>query len=88
MNSGRRGRNDGVQGEGDFDADRRYRSDVRKFVRNHDVEQAARDAEPSSAAEAASMKEAEQAGLDRSKGDDETDAMKSEERDTPYDDIH
>lgn len=77
MNSGKRSRSGQVQGEGDFDADRRYRSDVRGFVRNTDVEQAARDAEPSSVAEAAAMKAAEKKGRERSKGDDQTDCQQA-----------
>jgi len=87
MNSGKQDRNGQVQGEGNVEADRRYRSDVREYVQNNDIEQAARDAEPSSAAEAEAMRTAEQKGRERSRGDDQADVMKTEEQDTAADDL-
>ena len=86
MNSGKQDRNESVQGEGDFEADRRYRSDVGEFVRTNDVEKAARDAAPSSEAEAATLKSAEQKGRARSKGEDQADVMLTEEQDTSRND--
>jgi hypothetical protein len=37
---------DKIQGEGDYEAARRYDEKAREYVKTHDVEQAARDAEP------------------------------------------
>ena len=42
-----------VQGEGDYKAARRYNEATREFVKEEDVAEAARDAEPQSAARAA-----------------------------------
>jgi hypothetical protein len=86
VKSDKQDRDDGIQGEGNVAADRRYREGVRQFVRDHDVERAAREAEPSSAAERAALKAAEQAGRERSKGEDQTDVMEVEERDTSCND--
>lgn len=51
-----------VQGEGDYEAARRYRGKVEKYVQTADIEQAARDAAPRDAREAAQMSAAEAAG--------------------------
>jgi|JI7StandDraft_1071085.scaffolds.fasta_scaffold611885_1 hypothetical protein len=56
-----------VQGEGDYEATRRYRKDVEEFVKTQDIESAARNAAPKSDAEKAEMERAEHAGLARSK---------------------
>ncbi len=56
-----------VQGEGDYDAARRYRRDVEHFVRENDTEELARDAEPKSCAEADELAKAEAEGLARSR---------------------
>jgi hypothetical protein len=61
-------RNDKVQGEGDYDAARRYRKDVRAFVATHDVEKAARAAAPRSRTEATELEKAETAGRSRARG--------------------
>ncbi len=56
-----------VQGEGDYEAARRYRGEVEKYLRSADIEQAARDAAPRDAREAAEMSAAEAAGRKRAK---------------------
>jgi len=40
--------NDKVQGEGDYEAARRYEEKMRDHVQHHDIEREARDAEPTS----------------------------------------
>lgn len=60
-------KNQGVQGEGDYEAARRYRKGVENFVATHDVEAAARDAAPKSPAEAEELRAAEARGKSRSK---------------------
>jgi len=42
MNSSEQDRTERAPREGNVEADRRYRSDAREFVRNHDVEKTAR----------------------------------------------
>jgi len=59
-----------VQGEGDYEASRRYRQRVEKFVATSDVGGAARRAAPKSRAEAESLRAAEAAGRRRAKGED------------------
>ncbi len=54
-----------VQGEGDYDATRRYLKDVEKFVHTADIERAARAAAPRNPREAAEMAAAERAGRRR-----------------------
>jgi hypothetical protein len=51
-----------VQGEGDYDAARRYRSKIENYVRTADIEGAARAAAPRNKREAAEMAAAEAAG--------------------------
>src|SRR5580704_15552798 len=51
-----------IQGEGDYDATRRYLKDVEKFVHTADIERAARAAAPRNPREAAEMAAAEAAG--------------------------
>ena len=60
---------DEVQGEGDYDAGRRYDKAAREFAESGKVEPAAREAAPDSAAEAEEMKRAEEIGKARSKGE-------------------
>jgi hypothetical protein len=55
-----------VQGEGDYDAARRHRRDVERFVQENDTEELAREAEPDSRAEADELEEAEAEGRSRS----------------------
>ncbi len=59
-----------VQGEGDYKAGRRYNEATREFAKKTDVNEAARDAEPSSASEQQSLERAEQQGRDRAKDED------------------
>jgi hypothetical protein len=62
-----------IQGEGDYDASRRYRDEVTEFLETADVEKLARDAAPKSAKEARELALAEDSGESRSKGDDPAD---------------
>ena len=59
-----------VQGEGDYESAKKFDDDEAAFVKSGRVDQAARDAEPKSQAEADEMKKAEEAGKSRSKGED------------------
>ena len=56
-------------GEGNYKATRDYNEGVKDHMRNHDVEQEARDAEPKSESEARDMERAEAEGRSRAKGD-------------------
>jgi hypothetical protein len=57
----------GVQGEGDYEAARRYEADVGHFVRSANIERAARAAAPQNEDEARELAEAEAAGRQRAK---------------------
>lgn len=58
-----------MQGEGDYEAARRYRREAQSFARDLDaVRKAARDAEPRNASEACSLLEAERKGRSRARG--------------------
>lgn len=57
-----------VQGEGDYESNRRYTQSVKNFVESGKVEAAARDAKPQSPLEAAGLLEAERAGASHAKG--------------------
>lgn len=59
-----------VQGEGDYNAARRYNRASKEFVDSGAVTDAARDAEPNSKDEAQELEDAEQVGLDHAKGED------------------
>ena len=61
---------DQVQGEGDYDAGRRYDKASREFAESGKVEPAARDAAPDDAREAEDMERAEAEGKSHSKGED------------------
>lgn len=56
-----------LQGEGNYDAARRHRESAEGFVKKHDVEQAARDAQPQSAEEAQQLEDAESEGRSHAK---------------------
>lgn len=58
---------DKVQGEGDYDAARRYDQDVEAFAKSGKVDKAARDAAPKTEAEAEAMKNAEEEGKSHAK---------------------
>jgi hypothetical protein len=70
MNSNDPSSNDRVQGEGDYEAARRYDRDQREFVQSGRVDQAARDARPQNPGEAEEMTRAEDEGRSHSKGED------------------
>lgn len=57
-------------GEGDREADRRYRERTEKFVESGKVEEKAGDAEPGSSEEAEALKKAEDEGRARAKEKD------------------
>jgi hypothetical protein len=59
-----------IQGEGDYEATRRFRKRTEEYINNNDVEKAAVRAAPTSAAEEEDMKAAEAAGKRRAKGED------------------
>jgi hypothetical protein len=59
-----------VQGEGDYEAARRFRKRSEEYVANNDVEKAALRAAPETSQEAEAMKAAEAAGKKRAKGED------------------
>lgn len=60
---------DRVQGEGDYDAARRYDKAAKEFAESGRVEQAAHEAAPQSAEQARELKEAERIGESHSKGE-------------------
>jgi hypothetical protein len=59
-----------IQGEGNYDATRRYDKATTDFVKSGKVDQAAQDAKPKSQAEADEMRRAEQEGKSHAKGED------------------
>jgi hypothetical protein len=61
---------DQVQGEGNYEAARRYEDKLRDHVQHHDVEREARDAEPQSEGEKREMERAEEIGKQRAKEED------------------
>jgi hypothetical protein len=61
---------DPLQGEGDYESAREYNRATREFVTSGRVDEAARDAVPSDAAEAAELEDAEAAGRARAKEED------------------
>jgi hypothetical protein len=61
---------DEVQGEGNYDAARRYNEATREHAQSHDVEREAREAEPTSADEARDIERAEQKGRARASEED------------------
>jgi hypothetical protein len=56
-----------IQGEGDYEAARRYRKRTAEYVENNDVEKAALRAAPTSETEAEDMQAAEAAGKKHAK---------------------
>jgi len=63
-------KNGQVQGEGDYEATRRYRKRTEAYLNNNDVAKAAARAKPRSRAEAKELEAAEAAGKKRAKGED------------------
>ena len=62
-----------VQGEGDYEAARRYGKEVKDYVESADIDKAAHDAAPKSPDEQREMDEAERAGRSHSKAGKERD---------------
>lgn len=60
-----------VQGEGDYEAARRYRKDVEEFVGKTDIDAAAREAAPKSPAEQDALENAERQARSRAKADED-----------------
>jgi hypothetical protein len=56
-----------IQGEGDYEATRRYRKRTEDFLENNDVEKAAVRAAPADADEARELEAAEEAGKSKAK---------------------
>ena len=59
-----------IQGEGDYEAARRYRKRTKEYLENNDVDKAAVRAAPETRKEAESLSAAEAAGKKRAKGED------------------
>ena len=59
-----------IQGEGDYEATRRYRKRQEEYLKNNDVPKAAVRAAPTSREEAEDLEAAEAAGKRRAKGED------------------
>jgi hypothetical protein len=59
-----------LQGEGDYDAARRYNDATKRFVDSGAVPAAARNAKPKTPAQAQELEQAEQAGRQHAKGED------------------
>lgn len=59
-----------IQGEGDYEATRRYRKRTEEFLENNDVEKVAENAAPEDAEEAEELQSAEAAGKQRAKAED------------------
>lgn len=57
-----------VQGEGDYESNRRYTESAKDFVESGKVDDAARAAKPQSQQEATDMRKAEQEGAAHAKG--------------------
>jgi len=57
-----------VQGEGDYESNRRYTESAKEFVASGKVDAAARNAKPQSKQESAEMRKAEQEGASHAKG--------------------
>ena len=59
-----------IQGEGDYDAARRYNESTREHAHSGKVDEAAEAARPKTPAEAAELERAEEAGRARAKEED------------------
>ncbi len=62
--------NNDLQGEGNYDAARRYDKAQREFVESGQVDDAARKAAPKNAEEAEALRRAEEEGKSRAKDED------------------
>lgn len=65
-----------VQGEGDYDAARRYDKSAEDFAKSGKVDRAAHDAAPESAQEGEAMRKAEDIGKSHSKGEGPLDSTR------------
>jgi len=72
-----------VQGEGDYEATRRYRKRTEEFLGKNNVEKVALRAKPLSRAEAEALEAAEAAGKRRAKGEDPALRRRSAPRNEP-----
>ena len=72
-----------VQGEGDYEAARRYGKEVKDYVDSANIDKAAHDAAPKSPDEQREMDEAERAGRSHSKAGKERDMPLSSEAKKP-----
>ena len=64
------GRRDAVQGEGNYEAARRYDEAQKRFVESGQVDKAADEAAPQNQAEAEALRRAEEAGKSHAKDED------------------
>jgi len=71
-----------IQGEGNYDATRRYDKAAGDFAKSGKVDDAARAAQPRDAKEAEELRRAEQAGRSHSKGEDDDMDIDDDEGDT------
>jgi len=71
-----------IQGEGNYDATRRYDKAAGDFAKSGKVDEAARAAQPRDAKEAEQLRRAEQAGRSHSKGEDDGTEADDDEGDT------
>jgi hypothetical protein len=67
---------DQVQGEGDYDAARRYDKATKDFAKSGKVDRAAHDAAPASPQQADEMRKAEDIGKSHSKGEGSLDSKR------------
>jgi hypothetical protein len=72
-----------IQGEGDYEAARRYRQEVKEFVDKADIDKAAQEAAPESSDQQREMDQAERIGRARSKGGKERDMDLTPEQKKP-----
>ena len=61
-------KSENIQGEGEYDAARRYDKQAHDFAKSGKVDKAAKEAKPDNAAQAKDLKRAEEAGKSRAKG--------------------
>jgi len=71
-----------IQGEGNYDATRRYDKAASDFAKSGKVDESARAAQPRDRKEAEELRRAEQAGRSHSKGEDDSTDVDDDEGDT------
>jgi hypothetical protein len=72
-----------IQGEGDYEATRRFDKDAERFLKNADVPELAKRAAPKSKEEAAELEKAEQIGRSHSAATGKEADVKSPQRAAP-----